>query len=217
MNIAFIMSLIDKIREAAGKMKFLSATTLDIIKTICIIATLCIVTFDTYTNTKKEHLDPTTRFVISGKIRQDLTELREFSGAGKVFVLGYHNGIANFTRVPFVFADMRYEVTADTIEYTSDMFSNISLDKFAFAERHIMDKEWYGPVSHMNDARLEGVLKKYGVTYIHFSNISDDRGIPIASVVLCWYNKDADMSSARYRNIVNAYVRNIKTSLLKYQ
>lgn len=217
MNIAVIMGLIDKIREAAGKMKFLSATTLDIIKTVCIIATLCLVTIDSYNNTKKEHLDPTTRFVISGKIRQDLTELREFSGAGKVFVLGYHNGIANFTRVPFVFADMRYEVTADSIEYTSDMFSNISLDKFAFAEQHIMDKEWYGPVSHMKDARLEGVLKKYGVTYIHFSNISDDRGIPIASVVLCWYNKDTNTLSAHYHNIVNAYVRNIKTSLLKYQ
>ena len=138
MNSTIILGLVDKIRGAADKMKkFLSATTLDIIKTICVVVVLCIIAYDYYNTSQKEHLDPTTRFIISGKIREDLTDLREFSGAGKTFILGYHNGVATFTRVPFVFADMRYEVTADSIEYTSDLFSNISLDKFSFVEQHI--------------------------------------------------------------------------------
>lgn len=217
MNTTIILGLVDKIREAAGKMKFLSATALDVIKTICIVVTLCIVAYDSYNDSQKEHLDPTTRFIISGKIREDLTELREFSGAGKAFVLGYHNGVANFTRVPFVFADMRYEVTADSIEYTSDLFNNISLDKFAFTEQHIMADEWHGPIARLNDHRLESVFKKYGVTYVYFNNITDSKGLPVASVVLCWYGSEKPDALRHNNSVIKSYVRNIKTQILCYQ
>ena len=218
MNSTIILGLVDKIRGAADKMKkFLSATTLDIIKTICVVVALCIVAYDYYNTSQKEHLDPTTRFIISGKIREDLTDLREFSGAGKTFILGYHNGVATFTRVPFVFADMRYEVAADSIEYTSDLFSNISLDKFSFVEQHIMDDEWCGPIASLNDHRLESVFKKHGVTYVHFSNIKDSKGLPVASVVLCWYGSEKPDALQHNNSVIKSYVRNIKTQILCYQ
>lgn len=217
MQTATILGLVDKIREAAGKMTFLSARALNIIRTICVVATLCVVVYDTYISTQKEHLDPTTRFVISGKIREDLTELREFIGAGKTFVLGYHNGVSNFTRVPFVFADMRYEVAADSIEYTSDLFNNVSLDKFAFAEQHIMEDGWRGKICKLNDHRLESMLEMHKVSYIYFCNIKDVKGIPVATVVLCWYNGQIPDLDSHHHNVINSYVRNIKTQILCYQ
>lgn len=213
MQITIILELLSKIKEFAGKIDFLPAKTIDTIKTICVIITFGIVAYDFYEESQSKHLDPTSRFVVSGKIREDLTELREISGAGKTFLLGYHNGVANFTRIPYVFADMRYEVTADSIEYTSDIFSNISLDKFSFAERHIMDETWQGPVNKLNDVRLEKVFSLYNVKYVYFSNIKNSKGIPVASVVLCWY--DDNYTNIKIQdNIVRSYVRNIKSSIL---
>lgn len=217
MQTTAILGLLDKLREAASKMSFLSARTLNIIRTVCVIITFGVVVYDFYTGSQKEHLDPTTRFVISGKVREDLTDLREICGAGKTFLLGYHNGVANFTRIPFVFADIRYEIAADSIEYTSDLFSNISLDKFSFAERHITDESWYGPIDKLNDARLENVFKLHKVKYVYFSNIKNNKGIPVATVVLCWYNSAETPQSIKFHdNIIKSYVRNIKASILSH-
>lgn len=212
-----LLNILDKMRELAGKIKILPAKAIDVIQSICIIVTFGVVIYDYYSASKKEHLDPTERFVISSSIRQDLSSLRDYCNAGKVFILGYHNGVSNFTRIPFVFADMRYEIVADTIEYTSEYFSNISLDKFSFAERHILDSSWHGHISSLNDTRLENTFKRYGVEYVYFGNIKNDKGIPVASVVICWYTHTNVMDVQKQSPAINSYIRNIKSQLLCHQ
>lgn len=218
MHFATIVELLNKLRESLGKLNILPEKTLEFIKTICIIITLCVVSYNAYMDSVKSHKDPTTRFVVSGAIRNDLTELRKFSGAGKAFVLGYHNGVANFTRIPFVFADMRYEVTADSVEYTSDLYSNVSLDKFQFCEQHITDNIWHGPITALNDHRLESVFRRHGVKYVYFSAIKDGKGIPVATVALLWYDSENQPIIVRdHKPTIQTYVKNIKTTLMSYE
>lgn len=86
---------------------------------------------------KKEHEKLVKHRVnISPKIDNELKDLLIELKADRVCLCEMHNGTNNLSGLPFLYADMAYEVDGHDIEDVSDEFKNVNLSKYPLIGNH---------------------------------------------------------------------------------
>lgn len=89
---------------------------------------------------KKKHDDLVKyRISIGPEIKNTLKDVLINLNAGRVTVCEMHNGTKNLSGLPFIYADMAYEVEAPECDFISDEYKNFSMAKYPFVGFHYDD------------------------------------------------------------------------------
>jgi len=117
---------------------------------------------------KKTHDELITRRMkVSPKIYDILKDLLIDLDADRVSVCEMHNGTNNLSGLPFLFADMAYEVDAHGVEDISDEYKNTNLGRYPIIGKHYEEGIYINSIEEIEkeDPRFAMKLKIGGSKY----------------------------------------------------
>lgn len=117
---------------------------------------------------EKEHvIGSNIRKEINPKVTKSMTKFLYKMDADRVCVLEMHNGKENPTSLPFVYCDMTYEETRDSIPYISEEYVDLNMSKYNFPVYLYKHRYFIGNVDEVYkiDKKLALRLEANGVKY----------------------------------------------------
>lgn len=104
---------------------------------------------------------------IDPKVSEAMVKILYTMQADRVSILEMHNGKENMTSLPFVYCDMTYEKTRDSVPYISEEYENLNMSKFTFPDYLYRNKYFIGEISsiHSIDKKLALRLETNNVNY----------------------------------------------------
>lgn len=104
---------------------------------------------------------------VNPKVTKSMTKLLYKMNADRVCVLEMHNGKENPTSLPFIYCDMTYEETKDSISYISEEYVDLNMSKYTFPEYLYKHRYFIGDVDKIYsiDKKLALRLEANGVEY----------------------------------------------------
>lgn len=117
---------------------------------------------------EKEHvIGNDIRKEINPKVTKVMTKMLYKLNADRVCILEMHNGKENPTSLPFIYCDMTYEETKDSVQYISEEYSDLNMSKYGFPAYLYKHRYFIGDVEKVYDIdkklalRLEANNVKY--------------------------------------------------------
>lgn len=104
---------------------------------------------------------------VNPKVTKSMTKLLYKMNADRVCVLEMHNGKENPTSLPFIYCDMTYEETKDSVSYISEEYVDLNMSKYTFPEYLYKHRYFIGDVDKIYsiDKKLALRLEANGVEY----------------------------------------------------
>ena len=161
--------------------KGLSETTKFIVNEIVVVVVSCCSFFfilsyslDKFDERKSErHTEGTIqRIDVQSDIMNNLRWLITQTECKRAFVIEMHNGVNNPSGLPYLYGEMTYEETNDSIPYIADMYQKITLSTYKIGVFVHQKYEWFGTLEEVmhQDKKLYNILKNNNVT--HFGVIT---------------------------------------------
>lgn len=92
------------------------------------------------------------RIQVDSQVLGLLSQLQAKTGASRAWILEFHNGTKNMaTELPFVFGNLRMEVTGDGVNSVSDEYTDFDLAKYPFIFHLVRVGSYYGCVDGIRD------------------------------------------------------------------
>lgn len=150
---------------------------------------------------KRMHEEATTRRMkAKNAINEKMYQLLVDTHAERVDIFEMHNGKANPSGLPFVYAEHTYEALTKDAPKFNPLLRDFNISSFPFICNHFEDGIWWGSVEeiHKEDPVLGDILKDMGIKYMYtivlssvnkeehylgFMTVSysDEKYIPVAS------------------------------------
>lgn len=123
---------------------------------------------DAKAEAKKKHDDLVKyRISIDPDIKNTLKDVLIKLNAGRVTICEMHNGTNNLSGLPFIYADMTYEVESPECGYISDEYKNFGMARYPFIGLHFNEGFTLKTVDEITqeDVRLATQLRLSNVHY----------------------------------------------------
>lgn len=101
-------------------------------------------------------------------IRDILNDISKDIDAERVFICEFHNGTNNFAGLPFLYMDMKYEMTKIGVQHIDDEYINFNLTRYPFVPYAIEKQSWFGTTAAAAeiDDRFANNLKRDDTEYL---------------------------------------------------
>ena len=134
---------------------------------ITVMGLIIISFFNTFGRKKSEALNMEKRMTANHNVHSALLKLKSDINADRVFVIEFHNGKHNSTKLDFIYADMMYEEANSDLAYVHDEYKNLSTSIYAFPDHLAMKHAFFGNVDEIAeiDRRLSLRIQADGISH----------------------------------------------------
>ena len=134
---------------------------------ILILGVMVLSFFNTFGRKKKETMDMEKRMTANHNVHRALLKLKSDINADRVFVIEFHNGKHNSTKLDFIYSDMMYEEANSDMVYVHDEYKNLSTSIYTFPDYLAMNHGFFGTVDEISeiDKKLSLRIQADGITH----------------------------------------------------
>ena len=146
------------------------------------------------------------------KVKELLPKLLYGSGASRVWIIQYHNGISDWQ-----YGSMRFEMPLEGVYSIKEQYDNFHLSWLNFPDYLKVHKIFIGDLEAIKeiDLTLYNNFKKNNITFLSCILLSDNNGFPTGILGFTWDNNQTvihdrngiQTSLIRYGAIVEQYIK----------
>lgn len=127
--------------------------------------------------------------------------------ADKVFIIEFHNGVANPSGLPFAYADATIEVTKAGIPFLESDFHDLSISRFHFISYVYKEGFWCGDVNEIRsiDKRFALRQEENDIKYLNMSVIYDSKGGIIGFLGAAYLSEREKVNKDKETRILNKF------------
>lgn len=209
-HLAWIGTLLQYIKDY-GISNILKALIIILLMQLCYNPTAIFEKYSEYM-TQKHNIELENRANDDKKVKELLPKLLYGSGASRVWIIQYHNGISDWQ-----YGSMRFELTSEGTCSIKEQYDNFHLSWLNFPDYLKVHKFFIGDLEAIKeiDLTLYNNFKKNDVAFLSCILLSDSDGHPTGILGFTWDNNQTvkhensgiQTSLIRYGAIVEQYIK----------